>query len=346
LPASAASPQRVTLTAVARAVGVSPATVSKVINGRSDVSPETRARIQAALLEHDYVARGLGGVPQVTRSLDLVFDALESPNNLEIIRGVTEAASEASVAVVVGVIPDDPLGATWSRRVATAQREGVILVTSTLSPQQRRHFAQTDVPLVLIDPVNVPDGSLPSIGATNFGGGMDAATHLTELGHRRIGMICGKADAVCGVARLHGYHAALAAVGIAPDPDLVRPGDFTYESGYRAGLELLALPDPPTAIFAANDPEALGVVEAARVRGLRVPEDLSIVGFDDMPPSRWASPPLTTVRQPFAEMGRAAAHTLLQLAAGETLNSTRVELATTLVVRESTAPPRTAAPSS
>lgn len=335
------SRRRVTLGAVARSAGVSIATVSKVINGRSDVAPATRARIQAALLDHDYVARGLGGVPQGGRSLELVFDALETPNNLEIVRGVTEAVADTGIAVVVGVLPDDPLGAEWARRIANAQREGVILVTSALSQQQRKHFTETGVPLVLIDPVNIPDNSLPSIGATNFSGGMDAARHLTELGHRRIGMVEGRAGALCGVARLHGYHAALAAAGIPADPDLIRPGDFTFQSGYQAGLDLLALPDPPTAVFAANDPEALGVMAAARVRGLRIPEDLSVVGFDDMSPSRWASPPLTTVRQPFAEMGRAAADALLRLAAGDTLNSTRVELATTLVVRESTAPPHT-----
>lgn len=333
--------QRVTLTAVAQAVGVSVATVSKVINGRSDVAPQTRARVRAALLEHDYTARGgIGGAQPTTRSLELVFDALEGPNNLEIIRGVTDAVRDAGIAVVVDVIPDDPLGAEWARRVAAAQREGVILVTWALTPQQGRHFAQAGVPIVLIDPVNVPDQSLPSIGATNFSGGMDAATHLTTLGHRRIGMIGGKVDALCSIARLHGYHAALAAAGIPADPALTRPGDFTFQGGYRAGMELLSLPDPPTAIFASNDPEAMGVLEAARIRSLRVPTDLSVVGFDDMSASHWASPPLTTVRQPFAEMGRAAAQVLRQLAAGEPLTSTRVELATTLVVRESTAPPR------
>ncbi|TRO58283.1 LacI family DNA-binding transcriptional regulator [Streptomyces sp. IB201691-2A2] len=333
--------ERTTLTGIAEAAGVSVATVSKVVNGRSDVSPETRARIERLLVERDYVARGPGGAQSPVRTIDLTFDQLVNPNNLVITQGVTEAAAEAGVDVVIGTAPDDPLGAAWARKITNAGREGVILVTSEVTAQQRAQFAQHDIPLVLIDPMNVPDESVPSIGATNFSGGMAATEHLLKLGHRRIAMIEGRHDAVCNTARLHGYQAALTGAGLNPDPRLIKRGAFRFEPAYQAALELFALDEPPTAVFAGNDLEAFGVIEAARVHGLRVPDDVSVVGFDDTAAARTSAPALTTVRQPFIEIGRAALRTLLRLAAGEPLDSHRVELATQLVVRDSTAPPST-----
>ncbi|MFM9442694.1 LacI family DNA-binding transcriptional regulator [Streptomyces acidiscabies] len=330
---------RTTLTGVAEAAGVSVATVSKVVNGRSDVSPETRARVEQLLVEHDYVARGPGGAQSPVRIVDLTFDQLVNPNNLVITQGVTEAAAQAGVEVVIGTAPDDPLGAAWARRITHAGREGVILVTSELTARQRAQFAQAEIPLVLIDPMNVPDHSVPSIGATNFSGGMAATEHLLKLGHRRIAMIEGTHDALCNTARLHGYQAALTGAGLTPDPALIKQGDFRFTPAHQAALELFALADPPTAVFAANDLEAFGVIEAARVHGLRVPQDVSVVGFDDTAAAATSAPPLTTVRQPFAEIGRAALRALLRLSAGEPLDSHRVELATQLVVRASTAPP-------
>jgi LacI family transcriptional regulator len=138
---------------------------------------------------------------------------------------------------------------------------------------------------------------------------------------------------------MHGYRGAMEAAG-APVPDgYARTGRFSYEHGFAGGHALLDLPQPPTAVFAGSDETALGVVEAARARGLRVPEDLSVVGFDDTPVARLAAPPLTTVRQPLREMGAVAVRTALRLAAGERPYSHHVELATELVVRRSTAPP-------
>ncbi|MGW5658642.1 LacI family DNA-binding transcriptional regulator [Streptomyces sp. NPDC003758] len=329
---------RTTLTGIAEAAGVSVATVSKVVNGHSDVSPKTRARIERLLVKHEYVARGPRGAQSPVRTVDLTFDQLVTPNNLVIIQGVTEAAAEAGVDVVIGTAPDDPLGAAWTRKITNAGREGVLLVTSELTPQQRTQFARAEIPLVLIDPMNVPDESVPSIGATNFSGGMSATEHLLKLGHRRIAMIEGRHDAVCNTARLHGYQAALSGAGITPDPRLVKHGGFRFQPAHQAALDLFALEDPPTAVFAGNDLEAFGVIEAARVHGLRVPDDVSVVGFDDTAAAGTSAPPLTTIRQPFVEMGRAALRTLLRLAAQEPLDSHRVELATQLVVRASTAP--------
>jgi LacI family transcriptional regulator len=180
---------------------------------------------------------------------------------------------------------------------------------------------------------------VPSVGATNWAGGLAATEHLLSLGHRRIGAIAGPGDYLCSRARADGYRSALERAGIRFDPALVRNGDFRHEGGFLRGSELLDLPDPPSAIFAGSDQQAFGLYESARQRGLRVPQDLSVVGFDDLPVARWVSPPLTTVRQPLAEMGRAAAEMLGDLIDGRPLRANRVELSTELIVRESAAPP-------
>ena len=166
-----------------------------------------------------------------------------------------------------------------------------------------------------------------------------ATEHLILLGHKRIGFVAGPPRLLCSRARLDGYRAGLEAAGIEADTDLIRPGDFYHESGFQGAAALLDLPAPPTAIFASSDQMAFGVYEAVRQRGLRIPNDISVVGFDDLPEARWSSPPLTTVRQPLSEMGMVAARTVLRLAQGEEIESPRVELATQLVVRDSTANP-------
>jgi LacI family transcriptional regulator len=167
---------------------------------------------------------------------------------------------------------------------------------------------------------------------------MAATEHLLSLGHRRIAAITGPAEYLCSRARVDGYRSALERAGLPFDPDLVRHGDFQHEGGFGHGSDLLSLADPPTAIFAGSDQQALGVYEAARQHGMVIPRDLSVVGFDDLPVARWVSPPLTTVRQPLAEMGRLAAGMLGDLIEGTPLRTQRVELATELIVRESTAP--------
>jgi LacI family transcriptional regulator len=193
------------------------------------------------------------------------------------------------------------------------------------------------VPAVVIDPAGVPDLDVPTIASSNWAGGVSATEHLVALGHRRIAHVTGRSELWCSRARLDGYRAELQASGLAADPDLVVQGDFDFESGFRAGRQLLDLEDPPTAIFAGSDQMALGVSEALRRARLSVPEDVSLVGFDDLPLVQWSSPPLTTVRQPLVAMGRLAVHTVQRMVHGDRLESTRVELATTLVVRDSTA---------
>jgi LacI family transcriptional regulator len=328
---------RITITAIAREAGVSVPTVSRVVNGRSDVSPETRQRVEELLRRHDYrrrVAR-----PRSTAGLiDLVFNDLDSPWAVEIIRGVEDVAHAAGVGTVVSAIHRRSASARqWMQNLRARATDGVILVTSDLAPTIHAELRRLNVAMVVVDPAGVPTDEVPTIGASNWAGGLRATEHLIQLGHRRIGFIAGPPRLLCSRARLDGYRAGLDAAGIPVDDDLIRPGDFYHESGFEGGKALLALDDPPTAIFASSDQMAFGVFEAVRQRGLRVPDDISVVGFDDLPEARWASPPLTTVRQPLAEMGLLAARTVLRLAQGEKVETPRIELATDLIVRDSSA---------
>jgi len=328
---------------VATDSGVSLPTVSKVLNGRADVAPDTRARVEAALRRHNYVPQPTRRTGAASRTIDLVFDNFNSAYATEILNGVTEAGAELGISVVVGRYPTPVPGPlapedAWARRLIESDRQGLIVVTSELTSSQLTAFDRVGLALVVIDPVNLPRADVTSVGATNWSGGLAATRHLTELGHRRIAFIGGPEAASCSQARLHGYHAALTNAGIATAPNLIRHGGFDFASGLKMGTELLDGDDPPTAIFAASDPMAVGVLAAARARGLHVPHDLSVVGFDDSFLTEWSTPALTTVRQPLRDMGRVALRTLLRLVAGEPLDSHHVELATTLVVRDSTGP--------
>lgn len=341
-----AKQRRATLATVAASAGVSVATVSKVLNGRSDVAAATRALVQEVLQQHDYAASApqrseAGDHPTVEVEVDGELRAYSS----EIVQGVVDAGAQMGVSVVVsthvGRAGNKPAErpAVWARALAAAGRRAVIAVTSELRPEHLKALSRAKVPLVVVDPMNMPHARVTSIGSTNFAGGLTATHHLLALGHRRIGYVGGPASATCNQARMHGYRAAMEADGAPVPPGYVTTGRFfDYENGVAMGAAMLDLPEAPTAIFAGSDEVALGVVEAARARGMRVPQNLSLVGFDDTQLARMASPPLTTVRQPLREIGGVALRTALRLAAGEKIESHHVELATTLVVRGSTAP--------
>lgn len=330
--------RRVTITAIAQEAGVSVPTVSRVLNGRSDVSPQTRERVEKLLRQHGY--RRPSVRTRVSAGLiDLVFNDLDSPWAVEIIRGVEEVAHAAGVGTVVSAIHRRSSSAQqWLQNLRVRATDGVIFVTSDLTPPLHTELTRLNIPMVLVDPAGVPAIDVPTIGATNWTGGLRATEYLLSLGHRRIGFISGPKRLMCSRARLDGYRAALEAVGVPLVEELIRPGDFYHESGFAEGRALLTLPEPPTAIFAASDQMAFGVYEAVRQAGLRVPNDISVIGFDDLPEARWACPPLSTVRQPLAEMGLLAARTILRLAGGEPVETPRVELSTDLVIRDSCLP--------
>ena len=308
-------------------------------HNREDVGAATRSRVQQLLDQYDYVPPRRSAVSRgadASRVIELVVTDPDSPYFAEIMRGVTSSAMD----VVVSSVPTSSEPHAWSSRLAASGRSGAIIVTSELTVPDERNLAQARVPYVLIDPAaELPSPSVATVGATNWAGGLAAAQHLLRLGHRRIGVIGGPVAMLCSRARISGYSAALASAGVEIDPALIRHGTFLHRGGYLAAQELFELPEPPTAIFAGSDEQAFGVVEAARVTGRRIPEDLSVVGFDDLPVSRWFSPPLTTIRQPLVEMGRTAAEMLSAMIDGREPHGRQVELATELVVRSSTAPP-------
>lgn len=335
----AVSPRRATLATVAASAGVSVATVSKVLNGRSDVAPATRSLVQSLLQQHDYVAPAPRRVEATgVATIEVQFDTDFTAYSTEIIQGAVDAGVAGDVGVVISVRRGQDRTAAWARDLISAGRRALIAVTSELTSAQLAALSRARLPLVLIDPLNLPRARVTSIGSTNFAGGLAATQHLLSLGHRRIAYVGGPAVAACNQARLHGYRAAMEAEAVPVLPGYVQGGHFRYHDGVIAGAALLDLAHAPTAIFAGCDEMALGVMEAARARGLRIPEDLSIVGFDDTQLARMASPPLTTVRQPLREMGGVAVRTALRLAAGEKIDSHHVELATELIVRGSTAP--------
>ncbi|BCB75996.1 LacI family DNA-binding transcriptional regulator [Phytohabitans flavus] len=330
---------KVTVATIARLAGVSAPTVSRVLNGQAGVALSTRRRVEAVLHEHGY-QRGDAATPAPL--VELVFHALDSLWALEIIQGVEEVARDQKLGVVLTTMQGRLTpGAGWTEQVLSRRPMGVIAVLSDLTAHQQAQLATGSIPLVTLDPTGEPLHGTPSVGAANYSGALVATRHLLELGHRRIGMLCGNLKWPFCRARLDGFRAAMDQAGVPVDPDLVRVGPLYVESAARETTALLRLPEPPTALFATNDLQAHGVYEAARLAGLRIPDDISVVGFDDLPFTRWAGPPMTTVRQPLRRMGSTAAAMLVALASGQTPREHRVELTTDLVVRESTAPPRT-----
>jgi LacI family transcriptional regulator len=336
--------KRVTIAQIARSAGVSTPTVSKVLNDREGVSAETRTQILELFKEHGYQRRA----SKKTRSSGLVEFVIRDLDALwatSLLQGAEREATRAGVELVVTVTHGRPVGnRDWLEHLAARRSEGVVLVVSELGPGAEEQLARLHLPLVLVDPVGGSTPSLPTVAAANWAGGLSATEHLLSLGHRRIGIITGPMELVCARDRLDGYRVALLRAGLHASDDLIRMGDFEPEGAYR-GAEALAgslldLAEPPTAIFAGSDQQAYGVYQAARARGLTIPTDLSVVGFDDVPLCEWVSPTLTTVRQPLAEMAREATRMVLDLSRSRDLAAPRIELATELVVRESTAPPR------
>lgn len=325
---------RVTIAQIAAESGLSTATVSKVLNGRPDVSTRTRLLVQEALVSSGYRRRASTDPPPL---IDVVFNDFDSPWATEIVRGAAAAAQPEGLTVAFTALSEGEERRVWFDQITSRGTKGIILLLSELTERQRGQLVARGLPFVVIDPTAEPGPEVSSVGATNWSGGLAATNHLIELGHRRIAIITGPPALLCSRARLDGYRGALERAGLNLDEQLVRPGDFRVKAGYEQAAALFRLRDRPTAVFAGNDLAALGVLRAAREAGLRVPEDLSVVGFDDIPLAEWSTPALTTVRQPLTEMAAVAVRILLERAEGGPLKQ-RVELATDLVVRESTAP--------
>ncbi|MFF5256368.1 LacI family DNA-binding transcriptional regulator [Streptomyces leeuwenhoekii] len=335
-----------TLAVVAREAGVSVPTASKVVNGREDVAPETRRRVTEVLDRLGYVRRPRFDAARAPRLVDLVVHSLESSWSGAVLHGVEAAAYDAGLEVVVSAAPDRARDGRPERdrlgrldRFAERGSPGALFALAELSASQYAWLEQHRIPFVMIDPAVEPPPGVVSVGAANWQGGVTATEHLLSLGHERIAVIAGHRSTLSGSARLAGYRSALAAAGVAHRPEYVRHAGSDRTTARHRMRELLDLPVPPTAVFVCADAMALGVYEAAAERGLRVPADLSVVGFDDLPEARWTTPALTTVRRPLAEMAATALRLLLRLMEGDRPESTRTELSTRLVERASTAPP-------
>jgi LacI family transcriptional regulator, xylobiose transport system transcriptional regulator len=327
-----------TIARVAELAGVSVPTVSKVINGRADVSADTRRRVEAVIREWGY--ERTRRAPRPAHLIEMAFNGLDSEWALEIVMGAERVARENGLALVLTEMQGRHRPRRgWIEGVLARRPSGLLAVLVDLTEAQRTQLKSRGIPLVVVDPTGEPLHDTPSVGATNWSGGLAATRHLLGLGHTRIGVIAGPQEILCSRARLDGYRAAMDSAGVAIDPEIVRFGDFAVEDGVAHARDLLSLPDRPTAIITGDDLQALGVYQAARETRLHIPEDLSVVGFDDLPVARWVGPPLTTVRQPLAEMAMAAARLLLRMARGDEPSQNRIELSTELIIRESTAAP-------
>ncbi len=325
---------RVTIGDVARTAGVSVATVSKVINDRYGVAPETSARVHQVITDLGYessiVARSLRS--RRTNVIGILVAEFE-PFSTELLKGISEAVEGTGYELLAysgGMGRNDRVG--WEQRylsrLAGTLIDGAVLVTPTVVNPRNT------IPVVAVDPHTGPSGP-PTVDSDNLAGARAATEHLVGLGHRRIGFLGGRPDLESARLREKGYREALEDAGIPVDPDLMRVGGYRPETTDSPAHELLTLPDRPTAIFAANDLSAIRTMQVARDLGLRVPDDVSVVGFDNVPESALTEPPLTTVSQPIHTMGAEALRMVIDLVQG-TPRDAHLRLPTTLVVRGTT----------
>lgn len=327
--------ERVTIIDVAKEANVSFATVSRVVNGKGYVSAATRERVLQAMTRTGYIvnrqARVLaGGRHQV---IGLLVPDLDTSYVGEILRGIDEELAANSYDLMLYTTHRRKTRESiFAASLTQGMTDGLLMVLPVDPGAYVDSFRRRGFPFVLID--HAGQGELgPSVGATNWQGAYDATTYLIGLGHRRIGFITGNQEMGCSRDRLAGYLASLRAAGLPFDESLVREGNFHSPLAYERTGELLALPEPPTAIFASNDLSAFGVMDAARDAGLRIPDHVSVIGFDDIPGAASANPPLTTVRQPLREMGKQATRLLLELIEERQLGGERIGLPTELIVR-------------
>jgi LacI family transcriptional regulator, galactose operon repressor len=324
----------ITIIDVAEKAGVSVSTVSRVLNNKDDVAIDTSARVQKVIDQLGYASSLAARSMRSRRKnlLGLVVPDIGFPYSIEIMKGINRAIVESTFDLLVYTTGDiRKIGAASHEQhyvsiLSNSMTDGVIIVASAAAD-----FV-SDAPIVSVDP-HGDDPNYPFVQATNYQGAVDATRYLIELGHRRIAFITGRPEIGSGGRRLQGYRDTLESAGIGVDEAYVALGDFTTEKGYQCALQLLGLETPPTAIFAANDQSAIGVFQAAEVLGLRIPQDLSLVGFDNIADAKYLG--LTTVDQCLDEMGYVAVQMLIQLVNQDTLENQVYKMPTSLVIRGS-----------
>jgi LacI family transcriptional regulator len=326
--------QTVTIQDVARTAGVSVSTVSRVLNGKVDVASETQERIQSVIEDLGYTtnlaARSMRS--QKKNLVGLIMPDIAYPFAIEVMKGVNRAIAESEFDLLVYTTGD----VRKSGR-AFHEQKYVSLLTNSISDgviigaPVAGEF-NIDAPIISIDPL-ASNPNYPSVHATNYQGALDAMDYLIGLGHRRIGHISGRSELESSNRRLKGYRDALERAGILVEEHLIAAGDYTTETGIKCARELLSLKKHPTAIFASNDQTAIGVYQVAQELGLRIPEDLSVVGFDNISESKYMG--LTTIDQFISEMGYVATQMLIKLINGEQIESQTFRMQTNLVIRSS-----------
>ena len=324
----------VTIHDVAKAAGVSVSTVSRVLNDKDDVAPETYDRVRCVIRELGY-ASSLAAKSMRSRKtnvIGLIMPNVGDPFTIGVMKGVNRAINDLKYDLIIYTGGSPNLGnwADHEQRFVSLLNgsitDGMIVVVPTI-----KTFSTT-YPLVAIDP-HKEGTSFPAVIATNHAGAMAAMEYLLSLGHRRIGFISGRSELQSAVRRLQGYQDSLRQANIPLVPELIQTGDYTITTGFTCAQRLLSLPVPPTAIFAANDQSALGVLKVAKEAGLRVPDDLSVVGFDNIPEADYSG--LTTVDQSIDRMGYVATEMLVSLIQGKPLESNLYKIPTRLIVRDS-----------
>jgi LacI family transcriptional regulator len=339
-------PSKITIVDVAEKAGVSFGTVSRVINNDVHVKQETRERVIGVMQKLGYTAnrqaRSLAGGRSNT--IGVLVPDLGTGYIGEIIRGIDTELSLTDLDLILYTTHRTASKeANYVANLARGMVDGLLLVLPRSPIDYIGTLASRTFPFVLIDHQGI-GRDCPAVGATNWQGAYHATEYLIHLGHTRIGFITGSMDLGCAADRQEGYRSALRTAHLDVDEELIYEGTFFQPDGYSGASELLNLVDPPTAIFASNDVMALGVMDAVRNRGFRVPDDVSVIGFDDIPQAAMVRPALTTVNQPLEKMGRVATQMLMELTQKKEKTNTvenRIELPTELVIRDSCQPPRT-----
>lgn len=324
---------------VAKRAGVSVSTVSHVINNTRAVSQESRQRVLQSMEELGYkpnaLARSLRR--RKTNTLGMIVPDSANPFFAEVARAIEDASFAQNYSVILCNSEGDlEKQQTYTNVLIENRVAGILFVAAGVSTELVNELGQRRVPLVIVDR-EVPGVKADTVLTNHAQGGCLATQHLIDLGHRRIACIAGNSEVSPSAERVTGYRETLKKNGISFDECLVVKGDFQYESGYEATRQLLQLSRPPTAVFACNDLMAVGCISAARELGLRVPDDLSVVGFDDVRLASFTNPPLTTIVQPKVEIGTLATQMLLERLADLEAPSRFKRLDTKLCVRRSTA---------
>jgi LacI family transcriptional regulator len=324
----------VTIQDVAKTAGVSVSTVSRVLNGKVDVASDTQDRIRSVIDTMGYTtnlaARSMRSFKK--NMVGLIMPDIAYPFAIEVMKGVNQAIAESEFDLLVYTTGDVRKSGRASHEqkyvslLSNSITDGVIIVAPVTG-----EFL-TDAPIVSIDPL-MSDPDYPSVHATNYQGAIDAMEYLLGLGHKRIGFISGRAELESSNRRLKGYRDALEKAGLPIDEKLIAAGDYTTETGAECARELLSLDRRPTAIFASNDQAAMGVFQVAQELGLRIPQDLSVIGFDNIMESKYMR--LTTVDQFISKMGFVATQILIKLINGESLSEQTYQMQTQLVIRNS-----------